>query len=406
MSVEYSTSLGQQLVETCVRENIPYAVQIELTSKCNLKCRHCFMVKDKGVELSSEEVMDIIDQLVDMGTFYLAFTGGEIFTREDLFEIARYAKRKGFFLTFMTNGTLITAENMEEIKKLKPMIKFEISLYGATAKTHDYITQVDGSFERTTVAIKELIAQGIEVTVKTLLMNLNIHESGAIKALCEQLGAHPRISPGIAPMKNGSLEPLQYDLSFEDMGTYLSAHDFDLGYLLEKGEKDPVHRFNCKAGKAACSVSPSGIVYPCVMMPIEVGNLREKSFKEIWHTEPSNELKRLRTLTSDDLPTCSKCDLAPFCIRCPGVVYLETGDIVGASASACRYAQWRERSQNHICRDETTKKTTRFHEINTRKVVDKVPDVRYLLQTRKPIPRPGSRENLCNLVVEIEKASR
>ena len=108
MAIEYSTSLGERLVETCVRENIPYAVQIELTSKCNLKCRHCFMVKDKGVELSSEEIMAIIDQLVDMGTFYLAFTGGEIFTREDLFEIARHAKRKGFFLTFMTNGTLAT----------------------------------------------------------------------------------------------------------------------------------------------------------------------------------------------------------------------------------------------------------------------------------------------------------
>ena len=404
MAIEYSTSLGERLVETCVRENIPYAVQIELTSKCNLKCRHCFMVKDDGIELSSEEIMDIIDQLVDMGTFYLAFTGGEIFTREDLFDIARYASKKGFFLTFMTNGTLITAEEIEEIKKLKP-VKFEISLYGATAKTHDYVTQVKGSFERTVAAIKELVELGIEVTVKTVLMNLNIHESGEIKALCEQLGAHHRISPGVAPMKNGSFEPLQYDLSFEDMGMYLSAEDFDLSYLLEKGEKDPAHRFNCKAGKATCSISPSGIVYPCVMMPIAVGDLREKSFKEIWHTEPSYELKRLRNLTSADLPTCSTCELAPFCIRCPGVVYLETGDIIGASPSACRYAQWRRYSQNHTCTDET-KKTTRFHEINTRKLVDKVPDVRYLLQTRKPIPRPRSRENLCNLVVEIEKALR
>ena len=344
MTVEYSTSLGKKLVATCVRENIPYAVQMELTSNCNLKCRHCFMVNDNDVELSSEEVIDIIDQLVDMGTFCLAFTGGEIFTRDDLFEIARYASRKGFFLTFMTNGTLITDEMMDEIRKLK-LIKFELSLYGATAKTHDYITQVAGSFERTLAAIKELVKAGIEVTVKTTLMNLNIHESDDLKAMCEQLGVHDRISAGIAPMKNGSLEPQQYDLSFEDMEMYLSAHDFDLSYLLEKQEKDPVHRFNCKAGKAGCSISPSGIVYPCVMMPMAVGNLREKSFREIWHTQPSEELKRLRNLTSADLPVCSKCDLTPYCIRCPGVVYLETGDIVGASPSACRYAQWRGSSQ-------------------------------------------------------------
>ncbi len=355
MEIEYSTGLGEELVETCVRGNVPYAVQIELTSKCNLRCRHCFMVRDDGVELSSEEVMDIIDQLVDMGTFYLAFTGGEIFTREDLFDIARYAKRKGFFLTFMTNGTLITPEQMEEIKKLKP-IKFEISLHGATPETHDHITRVEGSFERTVAAIKGLVEQGIEVTVKTSLMNLNIRESGEIKSLCKQLGVSHRMNPGIAPMKNGSLEPLQYDLSFGEMETYLSAEDLDLSYLTEKREKDPLHRFSCKAGKAACSISPTGIVCPCVMMPISVGNLREKSFKEIWQIEPSSELERLRNLTTEDLPICSTCDLAQFCVRCPGVVYLETGDIVGASPSACRYAKWREFSANQ--RDITVMQST------------------------------------------------
>ena len=303
------------------------------------------MVNDNDVELSTEEVRDIIDQLVEMGTFYLAFTGGEIFTREDLFDLARYASRKGFFLTFMTNGTLITPERIEELKKLK-LIKCEISLYGATRKTHENITQVVGSFDRTVAAITDLVNAGIEVTVKTTLMILNIHESDDLKAMCEQLGANHWISPGISPMKNGSVEPQQYDLSFEDMAMYLSERDFDFSYLLELGELDTAHRFNCKAGNATCCISPSGLVYPCVMMPMVVGSLREESLKAIWHTNPSNELKRLRNLISDDLPVCSKCDLAPFCIRCPGVVYLETGDIIGASPSACRYAEWREYLQS------------------------------------------------------------
>lgn len=61
MTVEYSIRLGEQLVETYVKEDIPYAVQFELISKCNLKCRHCFMVNANGIELSSEEIMDIIE---------------------------------------------------------------------------------------------------------------------------------------------------------------------------------------------------------------------------------------------------------------------------------------------------------------------------------------------------------
>lgn len=345
MAIESSLRLVEQVVSTCVENYIPYAVMFELTYKCNLNCRHCYVVRDTdGTELSTEEVKNIIDQLAEMSTFFLAFTGGEIFTREDLFEIARYAKRKGFLITFMTNGTLTTPEKIEEIKKLKP-VKFEFSLYGATPKTHDLVTQVKGSFERTVEAIRGLTEQGIEVTVKTLLMNLNIQEYKEMEALIETLGARPRLNPGLAPGRNGSSEPLQYDLSFEEMVAYLPEENDDamLSYLSEKRSSE---RFICKAGKAGCCISPDGTVYPCIMMPMAVGNLREKSFKEIWHTEPGYELKRLRNVTSADLPTCSKCDLAQYCIRCPGVVYLETGNIVEASPSACRYAQWRKYSKN------------------------------------------------------------
>ena len=348
MATESPIRLVEEVVNKCVERYIPYSVMFELTYRCNLNCRHCFIVKDGNInELSTEEVKNIIDQLVEIGTFFLAFTGGEIFMRDDLFEIAWHAKRKGFLLTFMTNGTLITPEKVEEIRKMKP-VKFEFSLYGATAKTHDYITRVKGSFERTVEAIKRLVECGIDVTIKTVLMNLNVKEREEMEALAEELGAHPRINPGLAPRRDGSLEPLKYDLSFEEMMEYL-PEDYDevmLSYLSEKS-KDISDRFICKAGKAGCCISPDGTVYPCVMMPIPVGNLREKSFKEIWHTQPSKELKRLRNLTAHDLTTCPSCDLAPFCIRCPGVVYLETGDIVGASPSACKYARWRKYVRTH-----------------------------------------------------------
>ena len=344
MTIKPQLHLAEQVVKTCVEKCIPYAVQFELTSKCNLRCKHCFMTDDDAVELSSDEIKGIIDQLVEMGTFYLAFTGGEIFTRDDLFDIARYAKDKGFFLTFMTNATLIKPEHINEIEKLKP-VKFEISLYGATAKTHDHVTDVNGSFNHTVAAIKALIKIGIEVTIKTPLMNLNINEADEIAAFVEDLGAVHRMNPGIAPSQDGSLAPLQYDISNEDMKIYLSGHDFDLSYLLDM---DPLNRFSCKAGKAACCITPGGIVYPCVMMSLPIGNLREKSLKEIWHLKPTDELNRLRTLTSRDLTTCPTCDLSPYCVRCPGVVYLETGDLVGVSQSACKYALWRKESAKSI----------------------------------------------------------
>lgn len=342
MKSEQSTSQVEQLVKICVNENIPYATQFELTTQCNLKCKHCFMVKNDGVDLSTIEITGIIDQLVEMGTFYLAFTGGEIFTRDDLFDIIRYAKRKGFFMTLMTNGTLILPEQIEELRKMKP-IKFEISLYGATPETHDNITQVEGSFRNTMTTIDKLKEEGFEVIIKTPLMNLNIKECEEIEKLSDKLGVYNRMNSGIAPSRGGSTHPQQYDLSDDDLRTYLSKHEFDLSYL---HEKDPAQIFGCKAGKASCCITSSGLVYPCVMMPIVVGDLRQKKFKEVWNFDPCNELKRLRGLRSHDLNVCSGCDLKSFCIRCPGVVYLETGDIVGVSSSACRYAAWRQVSQD------------------------------------------------------------
>ncbi|MDY6932298.1 MAG: radical SAM protein, partial [Halobacteriota archaeon] len=223
MTIEHHTGLGKEVADVYMRKNIPYAVQFELTSRCNLKCRHCYMdiEKDYSSELSTEEVFGIIDQLVDIGTFYLGFTGGEIFTRKDLFEIAEYAKKKGFFLTFMTNGTLIKSEIIEEIEKFKP-IKFEISLYGATPETHDYITRVKGSFESTIAAIEDLVRHDITVITKTSLMNLNVHESEDIKALCEHLGVICKLTPGMTPLRDGSIDTYKYDLTFEDVNSHLS----------------------------------------------------------------------------------------------------------------------------------------------------------------------------------------
>ena len=343
MKHEQSTSKVQQLVKTCVRDNIPYAVQFELTTDCNLKCRHCFMVKNNYVELSTDEIKGIIDQLVEIGTFYLAFTGGEIFTRDDLFDILGYAKEKGFFMTLMTNGTLIMPKHIEELKRLKP-VKFEISLYGVTPETHDNITCTDGSFKQTVFAIDSLIKEGFEVIIKMPLMNLNFQESEEMEKQCAKRGVHLRMNPGMAPSRGGSTHTQQYDLSDNDLRTFLAGHKLDLSYL---HEKDPAQRFKCKAGNAACSITSAGLVYPCVIMPIQVGNLRQQSFKYIWNIDPCKELRRLRDLRSHDLDECSRCESKPFCVRCPGVTYLETNDIVRASPSACRYAAIRKTLENN-----------------------------------------------------------
>jgi len=74
------------LEQKACANNIPVYAQMELTYTCNLKCIHCYTVADFfQKELSNKDVKRIIDQLAELGTLYLALTGGEIFTRKDFF---------------------------------------------------------------------------------------------------------------------------------------------------------------------------------------------------------------------------------------------------------------------------------------------------------------------------------
>jgi radical SAM protein with 4Fe4S-binding SPASM domain len=139
------------------------------------------------------------------------------------------------------------------------------------------------------------------------------------------------------------LLPLRHDLSFENAESYFIEKDEKNG--LSEVTSEDSKRLGCKAGKAVCSISPHGEVSPCLLMPIKLGNLREQTMEEIWYQEGNELLDKLRDPTSYELSPCLNCALLPFCNRCPGVAYMETGNPFGRSPSACRYAKWRGKNR-------------------------------------------------------------
>ncbi len=333
-----TSSIDKILEKKCTEKYIPFFIQFELTYRCNHSCRHCYVVNNKEKEITFKEITAILDQLVEMGTFYLCFTGGEIFIRKDFLDIAWYAKERGFFLILLTNGTLIEDKDIDELKKLRPL-GIEISLLGARPETHDFITNTPGSFKRTISVIKKLVEQGIRVTTKTTLMKRNIKEYKEIKSLAQTLGAYAKIGAEIIPKIDGRKDPQQYQISWEDRLNYLYPDESESCLIDENIDE---HRgLTCKAGKAVASISPYGDVQPCILMPIKLGNLREKTFKEIWYPKNNSILNKIRSIRASDLKVCSQCKWSRFCIRCPGTAYLETGDLLAPSPSACEKAKWR-----------------------------------------------------------------
>ncbi|HOY64046.1 MAG TPA: radical SAM protein, partial [bacterium] len=134
--------------EKAKRAGLTLSAHFELTRRCNLRCRHCYVCGgDERREMSTEQVFRALDVLADSGTLFVTFTGGEPLVRRDFFEIAERAAEKNFAVRIFTNGTLIDEAAADRIAALNPL-EVGISVYGATAETHDGITMSPGSFEK------------------------------------------------------------------------------------------------------------------------------------------------------------------------------------------------------------------------------------------------------------------
>ncbi len=142
-------------------ERVPLQVSIEVTRRCPLECLHCYNnlpmgdMDAKRREMTKEEHFRVLDELVEMGCFWILYTGGEIFARKDFLEIYTYAKKKGFLITLFTNGTIINEQIADYLKEWPPFA-IEITLYGRTRETYEALTAIPGSYDRCLRGIKLL----------------------------------------------------------------------------------------------------------------------------------------------------------------------------------------------------------------------------------------------------------
>jgi radical SAM protein with 4Fe4S-binding SPASM domain len=333
-------SISEELKQRCLSGNIPYNVLIELTHRCNLACKHCLIVSEDRHELGADKIKNILDQLIEAGTFFIGWTGGEIFIRSDCCDILEYARERGFFQILLTNGVLIDEQRADFIKSIYP-VGIEISLLGANPKTHDSITQVSGSFEKTVRAIRLLVQRGMVVYTKTTLMTLNIAEYGQIKNLSESLGAIPKNVASVLPKINGVCDPQQYTISWQERVKFLHGEALSDSFI-PLDDDPPKGSLICRAGRITGAINPYGDVTPCVVFPVVLGNLTKQSFRDIWHNNHNQRLKEIRELSASDLEQCTSCSLSAHCVRCMGAAYLEHKNFRFPASSCCEEARWRQ----------------------------------------------------------------
>jgi radical SAM protein with 4Fe4S-binding SPASM domain len=234
----------------------------------------------------------------------------------------------------------------------------QISVYSEEPSVHDAVTKVAGSLQRTLAAIPLLLAQGLQVKLACPLMKENLLAYRGVMALAEKLGVPYVLDLTITPMIDGSGGPLAHRASAAELlpvlqdpalhGCHLQpasettrsaeAPSPSLGSAVTSGmDSSAYDDLPCSAGHNSCYISPYGDVFPCVQLPQAAGNLRRERFADIWYHAP--RLQQLRTVRESQLPVCSRCEIRAYCERCPGLAWMEGGDMLGAYERACQLAE-------------------------------------------------------------------
>ena len=316
--------------ETVFDSRIPVAGGIDLTHRCNLRCIHCYHGKHPEhvleKEMTTKEILTIIDEITDAGCLYFLITGGEPLLKKDFPEIYRHAKGNGLIITLFTNGTLINDRVIELLSEFPPF-EVEISLYGATALTYEKITQVPGSYGKCLHGIRKLLDNKIHLRLKTILMSVNRHEFFNIKRMSEDYGVKFRFDAAIFPRFNGDKTPLTLRVPPEEaiekeFSDKENVRQWEKFHKRMHGRKLYDTMYHCGAGRASFHLDPYGNLSPCLMTTDIRYNIKNNQFMAGWE----NNLSIIHDKKAEgDILGCNECEKIHMCGFCPALFSLENG---------------------------------------------------------------------------------
>lgn len=300
----------------------PFSVNLEVTPVCNLLCEFCFVSCCKNLKHPSlENVFRLIDEIVKAQVFEIRLFGGEFFTFPQWPEVVKYARGKGLFLTFVSNGTLITPEVVNILVE-NEIKSGAISIHGPQA-VHDKIAQVPGSYQKALEGLKACLDGGLDITVLT-----TITQSGKnrILELITDLDNHGLVRESLSyainrlcPYGRGKNEWEKNKISLSDylsLFPVLEKISLDHGIETAFGDAFPhclvpekYHHLiqGCWQGTGFGQIGSNGDVRGCSTTGGSYGNLFETPLEKIWQGKGLREFRKL-----DWLPDgCKSCE--DFC---------------------------------------------------------------------------------------------
>jgi radical SAM protein with 4Fe4S-binding SPASM domain len=312
-----------------------YAVW-EITRRCDLACQHCGTRAGhaRSDELDTEECLDVVAQMAELGIKEVTLIGGEAYLRPDWLTIVAAVKRHGMDCSMTTGGRGITRERALQAAEAG-LMGAAVSLDGMEP-AHDRQRALDGSFRAGVRALEHLRAAGIPISVNTQINAWSWRDLPELLEVLSEQRAHAWQLQLTVPMGRAAdrpeilLQPYQLLEVFPLIASLVPRAEAagvrifpgnNVGYFgpheaLLRRYFPSQHRSSCGAGKSTLGLEANGTVKGCPSLPTADwagGNVRANSLRDIW--ERAAPLRYTRDRTPDELwGYCRECYYAAECM--------------------------------------------------------------------------------------------
>lgn len=306
------------------------------TNRCNARCSHCSSNSGQPMldELDTREAKDLLDQLADCGVVDLAVSGGEPLLRRDLLDVVAHAKSRGLSVGIGTNGGKLSADQARALAGLG-LDRLQVSLDGVGAE-HDRLRCWPGLFKRALRTIALARDAGLRVHVCFTITRFNVDEIEDLADVVARQGVKRlNLSRFVATGRGAAALELP-DTAWRDVIRRCQAlrerfrpevevvtHLAQQVLVDEEAACMPAF-IGCQAGVAQGCIQADGTVFPCVLLPIAIGNIRTTRFAEMWQSSPVIGALRDRSLLQGQ---CGTCGHRARCGGCRAVAYARTGNM-------------------------------------------------------------------------------
>lgn len=317
------------------RHGLPAELHLDLTDGCNERCVHCYLPSGRAHFIERELAFKVLGEFRAAGGLTVMVSGGECLLHPDFEAIVREARRLELNLILLSNLTRCTAQTVALLREVQPQF-VNVSLYAAQAETHDAITRLAGSWEKTVQAIDALLAAGVPVRLAAPLMHPNRDAVPRLQAFARERGVHVIFDCDIFGRMDHDCSNQSVALSLAELEALLREHGDTLLHPPAPAARCACEAKVCDIGDARLNVNAQGDYYPCDgFHGMVLGNAHRDTLEAVWHGEKLNALRAWR---NRDFGACGTCANRVWCKVCAMRNFNETGDCFTHAPVRCAVA--------------------------------------------------------------------